>query len=144
VSIQVAPGRKEIAITTFRIQELESLGFEWDRSCVTAWDDHFSELANYRKNGHCNVPKNNSENAALAQRFTHQRFQYKLHEEGKAPSMTAFRIQVFESLGFEWKLCVPASWEDRLSELADYRKIHGHTAMFLKCTAKTPSLLIGS
>ncbi len=42
--------------------------------------------------------------------------------------MTLSRIQALESLGFEWKpsrVCVTA-WEDRLSELADYRKIHGH------------------
>jgi hypothetical protein len=39
--------------------------------------------------------------------------------------MTPFLIQELESLGFEWGYCVTA-WEDRLSELADYRKIHGH------------------
>jgi hypothetical protein len=36
-----------------------------------------------------------------------------------------------------------STWEDRLSELADYRKIHG-TAMFLVATVETPSWLSGS
>jgi hypothetical protein len=41
--------------------------------------------------------------------------------------MTAFRIQELTSLGFEWVLCIRIlTWEDRLSELASYRKIHGH------------------
>ena len=39
--------------------------------------------------------------------------------------MTLSRIQKLERLGFEWE-CQGAAWEDRLSELADYRKIHGH------------------
>ena len=39
--------------------------------------------------------------------------------------MTNFRIHALEDLGFEWERC-GATWEDRLSELADYRKSHGH------------------
>jgi hypothetical protein len=76
--------------------------------------------------GHCNVPKNYSENTTLAHWVANQRRQYKEHEEGKASSMTAFRIQELESLGFEWEAIYDTAWEDRLSELADYRKIHGH------------------
>jgi hypothetical protein len=34
-------------------------------------------------------------------------------------------------------------WKDRLSELVDYRYIHGNTAMFRRGTAKTPSWLRG-
>jgi hypothetical protein len=48
-----------------------------------------------------------------------QRNQYKLHLEGKKSHMTS-RIQALESLGFEWEFTT--AWEDRLSELADYRK----------------------
>jgi hypothetical protein len=40
------------------------------------------------------------------------------------------------SLGFEWE--VTTAWENRLSELADYREATG-TAMFLGATAKTPT-----
>jgi hypothetical protein len=38
--------------------------------------------------------------------------------------MTLPHIQELESLGFEWK--PSTAWEDRMSELTDYRKIHGH------------------
>jgi hypothetical protein len=115
---------KRSQMTTFRIQELESLGFEWT---VSAWEDHLSELADYSKiYGHCNVPHNYSENPKLARWVQTQRKQYKLHLEGKtSPMMTLSRIQELESLGFEWD-CYGAAWEDRLSELAYYRKIHGH------------------
>jgi hypothetical protein len=116
---------KKSFMTLSRIQELESTGFEWD-SHGAAWEDRLRELADYRKiHGHCNVPKDYSKNTKLATWAKTQRYQYKLHLEGKRSSMTLSRIQKLESLGFEWRVCVIA-WEDRLSELADYRKIHGH------------------
>jgi hypothetical protein len=95
---------------------LESLGFEWG-SHVAAWEDRLSELADYRKiHGHCNVPKRYIENIQMGYWVSKQRNNYR---------MTLTRIQKLESLGFEWS-SHGTSWEDRLSELADYRKIHGH------------------
>jgi hypothetical protein len=116
---------KKSSMTTFRIQELESIGFEWD-SHGAAWEDHFNDLADYRiSQGHCNVPQHCNESAKLAAWVVSQRCQYRLHFKEKRSSMTTFRIQELESLGFEWdNQC--ATWEVRLSELADYRKIHGH------------------
>jgi hypothetical protein len=107
---------------------LESLGFEWG-VCVThpAWEDRLSELADYRRiHGHCNVPYKYRENPKLGMWITKQRYQYRLHREGKTSSMTTLRIQELESLGFEWDSYGAAWWNDRLSELADYRKIQGH------------------
>jgi hypothetical protein len=116
-------GKKSL-INISRIQALESLGFEWDM--ISAWEDRLSELAEYRKiHGHCNVPAKYCENAKLANWVNTQRKQYNWHLEGKRSPMTLSRIQELESLGFEWG-CVNAAWEDRLSELADYRKEHGH------------------
>jgi hypothetical protein len=117
---------KTSPMTALRIQALESVGVKWNfRS--TAWEDRLSELADYRKiYGHCNVPKCKSECTKLAKWVSHQRSNYKLHLEGKTSSMmTLSRIQELERLGFEWK-CQGAAWEVRLSELADYRKLHGH------------------
>jgi hypothetical protein len=54
-----------------------------------------------------------------------QRYLYGLHAKGKTSSMTLTRIQALESLGFEYD-SHGAAWEERLSELADYRKEHGH------------------
>jgi hypothetical protein len=96
---------------------------------VSAWEERLSELADYRKiHGHCNVPQKYSENNNLGTWVATQRYQYRLHLEGKrSQQMTLPRIQALESLGFEWGVCVThPAWEDRLSELADYRKIHGH------------------
>jgi hypothetical protein len=110
-------------MTTFRIQELESLGFDWDRSSGSAWEDRLSELADYCKlHRHCNVPRNSTK---LGSWVRTQRNQYKLHQEGKTSSITPFRIQELESLGFEWD-SFGTAWERRISELVGYRKEHGH------------------
>jgi predicted chitinase len=91
-----------------------------------SWEARLSELAEYRKiHGHCNVPRNYSENTKLANWVMNQRKRYKLYQEGETSAMTLSRIQKLESLGFEWD-CLGATWEARLSELADYRKINGH------------------
>jgi hypothetical protein len=118
---------KKSQITSFRIQTLESLGFEWD-SRVTLWEDRLSELADYRKmHGDCNVPRRYSENTKLGMWVMTQRSNYRLHLEGKKSSMTLPRIHELESLGFRWGSSQgTAIWEDHLSELADYRKIKGH------------------
>jgi hypothetical protein len=117
---------KTSPMTTFRIKDLESLGFEWDRSNGATWEELLSELTNYRKtHGHCSVPQNNSENSQLSNWVKSQRNQYRLHLEGKKSSMTLSHIQELESLDFEWD-SHGAAWEHRLNDLADYHKIHGH------------------
>jgi hypothetical protein len=116
-------------MTLARIQDLDSLGFEWKPSRVydtAAWEARLSELADYRKiQGHCKVPTIYSENTKLSHWVRSQRTQYKLQLDGKPSHMTLPRFQALKSLGFEWNTR-SASWEVRLSELVDYRKLHGH------------------
>jgi hypothetical protein len=119
-------------MTLSRIQELEIMGFEWG-VCNASWEARLSELADYRKiHGHCNATKSHNNNSKLVHWVKNQRTQYRLHGEGKASSITLSRIQELESLGFEWGVC-HASWEDRLSQLADYRIIHGHCNVSKSC-----------
>jgi hypothetical protein len=47
--------------------------------------------------------------------------------------MTLSRIQALECLGFEWD-SLGATWKDRLSELAAYRKIHGNCHVPQRCS----------
>jgi hypothetical protein len=126
---------KTSPMTTLRIQDLESLGFEWD-SRGAAWEDRLSELDDYRKiHGHWNVPRICNEYPKLAQWAATQRKQYRLHLKGKTSHMTPFRIQELESIGFEW-YGHSAVWEDRRSELADYCKQHGHCNVPQRCSEK--------
>jgi hypothetical protein len=91
-----------------------------------SWEERLRELADYRKiHGDSNVPHRYSENIQLGKWVSTQRWNYKMHREGKTSPMTPFRIQKLESLSFEWD-CSGPSWEDTFSELADYHRIHGH------------------
>jgi hypothetical protein len=93
---------------------------------VSAWEDRLCELANYLKiHGNCNVPLSYGENPQLAKWVANQRTKYNLRLKGKTSPMTLSRIQALESLGFEWD-SHSAVWKDRMIELANYRKIHGH------------------
>jgi hypothetical protein len=127
---------KKSNLTTFRIQELESLGFEWNGHGVT-WEARLSELADYRKiHGHCNVPQRCSEYPKLANWVFTQRCQYKVNPEGKKSHIKLSRLKELENLGFDWGVCA-TSWEDRLSELAEYRIIHGHCNVPNNCSEHT-------
>jgi hypothetical protein len=127
---------KTSPMTLYRIQQLKSLGFEWG-SQGAAWAKHLSELTDYHKiHGHCNVPPNNSENSRLADWVKNQRTDYRLNQEGKTSRMTLYRIQELESLGFEW-VSRSAAWKDRLSELADFRALHGHSNVTENCSGDT-------
>jgi hypothetical protein len=88
-------------MSTYQINELENLGFEWD-SLGATWETRLRELADYRKiHGHCNVPRRDSEKFKLVHWVSKQRTEYRLHEEGKKSHMTTYRIQALERLGFE-------------------------------------------
>ena len=133
---------KKSNMTTLRIQELERMGFEWDRHGA-AWAARLSELVAYRKmHLHCNVPRNYSENTKLGKWVANQRVEYKLQQEGKTSFMTLLRIQELEGMGFEWD-SHGAAWKDRLSELANYRQVHGHCNVPQKYR-KMSSRVIGS
>jgi hypothetical protein len=96
-------------MTLSRIQELESLAFEWD-SHGAAWENRLSELADYCKShGHCNVPQRCSENPKLGKWVSKQRTEYKLYLEGKTSPMTPSRILELESLGFVWGISYGAA-----------------------------------
>jgi hypothetical protein len=117
--------RKDTFLTPGRIKALEGIGFVWGQK-RPSWEERLSELAEFRKiYGHCIVPYNYSANIQLGNWVATQRYQYRLQQDGETSPMTTIRIQALESLGFEWRVCVTA-WEDKLIELADYRKIHGH------------------
>jgi hypothetical protein len=91
-----------------------------------SWEDRLRELADYRKiHGHSNVPIKYSENRQLAQWVRTQRRQYISRLEGKRSFITLSRIQALERLDFEWDYR-SAAWDESLSELAEYRKVHGH------------------
>ena len=83
--------------------------------------------------GHCNVPQS----TPLGKWVKMQRENYRetqLKAQGQLPTgrskprptLSQFRIEQLESLGFNWKVAAPAvGWEHRFNELLDYRAANG-------------------
>jgi hypothetical protein len=80
-----------------QIRKLEEIGFEWD-PFETAWHQMFGELKAFKRTeGHCNVPANDSKNAALGRWVKKQQ---QIYRKGK---LSKDRTKQLKSLGFEWK-----------------------------------------
>lgn len=94
---------KKSTMTDERIQELEKLGFAWNQN-EAIWNQRIQELKTYKKeHGHCNVPRNYSQNVELAKWIDSQRKQYSMKRDGKKASITDARIAELEGLGLTWK-----------------------------------------
>jgi hypothetical protein len=98
------------------------------------WNTKFKELCQYREeHGNCLVPHNYNPNMLLARWVKRQRYQYKLHKEGKSSTMTEERIAALSAVGFVWD-SQGSAWEERLVELKDFCDTHGHCNV--PCTYK--------
>jgi hypothetical protein len=97
-------GNKTSSMTQVRIQALEDIDFVWD-SQGAAWLERLNELQEFRRtHKHCNVSSSDQENLQLGTWVKCQRRQLKLLNEGKMSSMTPYREQALDNLGFEWEI----------------------------------------
>jgi len=93
------------------------------------WNDMFGELRDYweRNNRkHCDVPYGWVQNLDLGRWVSYQRTLYKLYKAGRPSSMTPFKINKLESIGFKWRIMeLQVPWETRFRELCEYKSDHG-------------------
>lgn len=91
------------------------------------WTKNFNKLLNYKKKyGDCLVPYNYELNRSLFLWVKRQRYQYSLFmRENKQSNLNLDRIKMLDDIGFVWDL-QKTTWEKRLNELIEYRKLHGH------------------
>ena len=93
---------KHSALSEDRIAALEALGFVWN-SHDAAWEERWKELHVYKNiNSNCNVPSKYVLNLQLAVWVKRQRRQYIFHSSGKPSTMTPYRIEKLEKIGFAW------------------------------------------
>ena len=108
-----------------RSDSLENIGFSWQPVDET-WFDRFDELTAYKdENGDCNVPCNQGQ---LGMWVSKQRV---CHKKG---NIRQERIELLESIGFEWVLMeqgrskswkLDEQWKTKYTELVHYRIAHG-------------------
>jgi Helicase associated domain len=93
---------------------------------TSKWIAKYLELIEFKRlHGHCCVPTKWHGNFALAQWVKRQRYQYQLAKAGKPSSLTKQRRLLLDQAEFVWDL-QDAVWEERLNDLMEFRKSHGH------------------
>lgn len=84
-----------------RQEMLTNAGFIWD-SHRAQWQERYQSLEVFHMtNGHCNVPSN-FHDSSLSNWVKNQRKQFKLFKAGLMTAMDEERINLLNSLGFNW------------------------------------------
>ena len=93
---------KPSSMTAQRARELVDVGFDWN-STNASWNALLEQLAEYKVQfGRYLVPQRYPANPKLGKWVSNQRSDYRMYQGGKPSSMTAERIRVLESVGFDW------------------------------------------
>lgn len=120
---------KNTTLTVQHIQQLESMGFEWEIKLglrKDTWEERIEELLEFKEiHGHCRVPPTYKENPELAQWVLNLRQNYRLREEQRLVVLSQERMDELESHGFEWDTKI-LKWADRLKELREFAEREGH------------------
>eukprot|EP00546_Thalassionema_frauenfeldii_P006919 CAMPEP_0178921154 /NCGR_PEP_ID=MMETSP0786-20121207/15402_1 /TAXON_ID=186022 /ORGANISM="Thalassionema frauenfeldii, Strain CCMP 1798" /LENGTH=247 /DNA_ID=CAMNT_0020595299 /DNA_START=228 /DNA_END=971 /DNA_ORIENTATION=- len=102
------------------------------------WHYHFQKLLTFRQQfKHCLVPCVYKDDPSLARWVKRQRYHYYLYMNGKATPMKQERIEMLEDIGFIWH-AQEALWEERLNELLQFKKKHGHCSVPTKFPQNQP------
>eukprot|EP00816_Leptocylindrus_hargravesii_P011744 CAMPEP_0196815602 /NCGR_PEP_ID=MMETSP1362-20130617/50747_1 /TAXON_ID=163516 /ORGANISM="Leptocylindrus danicus, Strain CCMP1856" /LENGTH=630 /DNA_ID=CAMNT_0042192627 /DNA_START=193 /DNA_END=2085 /DNA_ORIENTATION=+ len=117
---------KKTALSEMRVKLLESEGFVWAVHEKMTWQQRFEQLIQYKaKYGDCSVPQHYEGSRELGLWVAEQRRQYSYLMQGKDSSMTESKVLLLEAQGFVWSQH-KGSWQQRLNELEEFRREHGH------------------
>ena len=97
---------KSSSITQERINQLNSLGFEWNLP-ETSWNQHFDALQCFKaQKGHCRVPWQYKHHGGIKLGcWVHrQRKEYQKLQRGKSSAITQERIKKLSEIDFIWKV----------------------------------------
>ena len=99
-----------------------------DEVSDTRWAQSYNRLMQYRaEHGGADVPSGWKVNRKLAAWVSAQR------QRRKKGVMPDEQIRLLEEVGFTWQIRERGSWEDRLAEVVDFRRAHGHCNIPLSC-----------
>lgn len=120
------------SMTPEKVDILKSLGFAFNTSSIPvrshssdrAWQKMYNQLAEYHKlHGHTSLPSNTS----LGQWCVTQRYKYRLKgNEENGRSLSRNRIEMLNKLGFVFETRYEVLWDQRINELKEFKKLHGH------------------
>ena len=114
-------------MTLERLSVLEHVKFPFALRGDEFWKANYDRLREYHSaTGHCRVPHSFAPNPKLGEFVTDQRRQQRLRLEGKPSLMTDERKAKLDALGFEFSIRERVGWDQRLTELLQYRNAHGN------------------
>jgi hypothetical protein len=83
------------------------------------------ELVKFKEeHGHTNVPQRKN---ALGQWVNTQRKNLVYREKGKRSHITQERMDMLNKIGFDWVQDKETQWDEKLNELIEYKRVHGHS-----------------
>jgi len=114
----------------YRSNENELAVPEYGSTHESKWLSKFEELRKYKEvHGDCKVRTNISK---LGRWVQYQRQYYRVFKEGKKASITQERIDLLNSIGFDWVVnhrqgsgVIGSSWMEKFEELQKYKEVHG-------------------
>ena len=111
-----------------RVEKLDELEFVWDVH-KWQWQQTFNEVLQYKEeHNHTNVPMSYG---GLGLWVFNQRKNYNLYKKGKQSGITSSRVELLQSIGFEFDLgqkiqsAADERWQMRLNELKTYKETYG-------------------
>lgn len=127
------------------LQDTPIHGQRIDKAEQLAWLVRFASLRRYYEKGGTGALSNISADDESGQRLAlwanHQRKQYSAFKEGKKSTLTKRRIDMLNSIDFDWKIKSPWArdeWEEMKRELIKFRDHYGHC--FVPCEYKNKRL----
>eukprot|EP00586_Coscinodiscus_wailesii_P001156 CAMPEP_0172485650 /NCGR_PEP_ID=MMETSP1066-20121228/13770_1 /TAXON_ID=671091 /ORGANISM="Coscinodiscus wailesii, Strain CCMP2513" /LENGTH=376 /DNA_ID=CAMNT_0013251037 /DNA_START=171 /DNA_END=1301 /DNA_ORIENTATION=+ len=135
---------KQSNMTKIRIRALEEIAFKWNVKTGndSKWMVHYDEIKKFKAcKGHCDVPKQHSNNPSLRKWVEVQRNEYSKLINKQKTHMTQQRIELLNEIDFKWKVSKRdnRTWEKRYNELKEFKIQNGHCNVPQKYV-KNPSL----
>jgi superfamily II DNA or RNA helicase len=103
-----------------RKAKLDAIGFSWlgVGKKDEQWEQMYTEFEQYRRShGNIDVPVSN-------EKLTH--WIWGQRQRRMAGKLSQHRIRRLDKLGFRWQLQERRKWNDRLSDIAEFKAQHGH------------------
>eukprot|EP00980_Cylindrotheca_fusiformis_P017962 scaffold5707_cov112-Cylindrotheca_fusiformis.AAC.1 len=91
------------------------------------WEFRYERLLAFKElTGHCLVPSNYHLDVELSRWVKRQRHQYKNLKKGERSTLTPYRFEKLQNVGFVWDVH-ELSWNENLEELRKFYRRHGHS-----------------
>jgi glycerol-3-phosphate cytidylyltransferase-like family protein len=108
-----------------RIEMLNSIGFNWETNALGDWNFTFGRLKRYKeKYGNADVPHNYNDDVASPKLGTWVSYHRRRYDE-----YTAYypeRIEMLNSIGFNWKANALVDWNVTFGRLKRYKEKYGN------------------